>query len=237
MYSIDMGSAASVVKQSYDFTKRQYMTSKVLPKLMTLRTLETKKNGIVSKTDEKELNDMEVGDDEDQCPVETMKTTKEEIGQLVREAQVLMDRGGEVRLEQAKNLYEQVVEGREKLLGPFHANTLKSISVLGSILHKLNKLPKARLEYEKALYGYEQVFGIDNKDTLNCMNSLAEVLKGLDLNEEAINMFKECLAGKERLYGDHESTFITANHLADLLKKTRRIPEARDVYVKALQGI
>ena len=238
-----MGSAASVVKQSYDFTKRQCVASKMLPKLMAFRTLEKEKNVIVIRTrvdekngDEKECNDVEGGDDYDQCPVEEMKMTKEEIGQIVREAQVLMDRGGEARLEQAKNLYEQVVEGREKLLGPIHANTLKSISVLGSILHKQKKLYRARLEYERALNGYKQVFGIDNKDTLNCMNSLAEVLQGLDLNDEAINIFKECLAGKERLYGDHESTFITANHLADLLKKIRRIPEARDVYVKALQG-
>ncbi len=245
-----MGSAASVVKQSYDITKRQYMASKVLPKLMAVGALERIKSGILRRTgkmeaetdkqdhrqnEKKRFDGEDMDNNEDECPIEE-KMTKEEIGQLVREAQVLMDRGGEVRLEQARSLFEQVVEGREKLLGPFHANTLKSMTVLGSILYKLKKLNAARCQYEKALDGYEQVFGIENRDTLNCMNSLAEILQELGQEFEATNVFIKCLAGKESLYGDHESTFNTANHLANLFKKSRRTAEARDVYVKALRG-
>ena len=45
-----MGSAASVVKQSYDITKRQYMASKVLPKLMAVGALERIKSGILRRT-------------------------------------------------------------------------------------------------------------------------------------------------------------------------------------------
>ena len=56
---------------------------------------------------------------------------------MAREALSLMDIGGEARLDHAESL-EQVVKGREKIC-PYHANTLKSITILGSILRKQTK--------------------------------------------------------------------------------------------------
>ena len=245
-----MGSAASVVQQGYEVTKRHYMASKVLSKLMAVRTLRRIRNGTwkveeseTAKEEEEQKNDTpsdetaEANNDEDDCSVNEIALTKEKCGQLALEAQLLIDRGGVARLEQARQLFQQVVEGREKLLGPLHANTLKSYSTLGSIMYKQKKFDAARSHYEKAVDGYEQVFGLVNRDTLNCMSSLAEILTelGSDREHEAADVYRKCLRGKEKLYGDHESTFNTANQLADLLKKLKQTEEARDVYSKALK--
>ena len=246
-----MGSAASVIQQGIEATKRQYIASKTLPKLFVVRTLQRIKSGTWKveeneKVEEEqkdhipsdETAEVHNNDGDDQCSDREIAITKEKCGQLALEAAGLIDRGGATRLEQARHLLQQVVEWREKLLGPLHANTLKSYATLGFVLYKEMKFDAARCQYEKAVDGYEQVFGLANRDTLNCMNSLAEILTklGMAREKEAADVYRKCLRGKEKLYGDHESTFNTANQLADLLKKLKQTEEARDVYSKALKG-
>ena len=228
--------------------KRQYDVSKVQSKLMMLRAVQRLRGHEEKKKDNEEnctknqhqdnRKDDEGKEHGGACEeplMEEMVVTKEECGQMAREALSLMDIGGEARLDHARNLLEQVVKGREKHLGPYHANTLKSITILGSILRKQNKTKAACWQYEKAVDGYVEVFGLENKDTLNCMNSLAELHNELGDDKKATDLYRICLRGKEKVYGDHESTFNTANHLANLIKKSN-LADARDVYVKALQG-
>ena len=136
-----MGSAASVIQQGIEATKRQYIASKMLPKLIVVRTLQRIKNGNwkvedSEKIEEEQMDDIpsdetaeEDNDDGDhQCSDREIAITKEKCGQLALEAAGLIDRGGAARLEQARHLLQQVVEWREKLLGPLQCRQLPRLA-------------------------------------------------------------------------------------------------------------
>ena len=57
-----MGSAASVIQQGIEATKRQYIASKTLPKLFVVRTLQRIKNGNWKVEDSEKIEEEQMDD-------------------------------------------------------------------------------------------------------------------------------------------------------------------------------
>src|SRR5260370_29509757 len=77
------------------------------------------------------------------------------------------------RLIAARNLEEQVVEGRRRQLGEQHADTLKAIGKLAVTLAAQGNLAQARLLQEQVVAGRRSLFGEADLETLRAINNLA----------------------------------------------------------------
>jgi hypothetical protein len=66
-------------------------------------------------------------------------------------------------------MYRQALEGRKKVLGVEHSNTLISVSNLESVLLRQGKSEEAEAMHRRALEGYEKALGGEYPHTLTCM--------------------------------------------------------------------
>jgi tetratricopeptide (TPR) repeat protein len=79
-------------------------------------------------------------------------------------------------LAAAEVLYRNVMEAQQRVLGPFHKKTTKTISNLAKCAHSQGKLGEAAALYQTALKGQEQVLGPNHSDSLATRQSLADCL-------------------------------------------------------------
>jgi hypothetical protein len=73
-------------------------------------------------------------------------------------------------------LYQQVVEGRQKVLGKEHPNTLASINSLAWTLNEQGKHEAAEVMARWALEGREKVLGKEHPNTLTSARNLDWIL-------------------------------------------------------------
>lgn len=66
-------------------------------------------------------------------------------------------------------MYRQALEGRKKVLGVEHSNTLINVSKLGSVLLRQGKSEEAEAMHRRALEGYEKALGGEHPHTLTCI--------------------------------------------------------------------
>ncbi|CUS08030.1 unnamed protein product, partial [Tuber aestivum] len=71
----------------------------------------------------------------------------------------------------------RALEGREKVLGPDHPNTLSSLNNLAIVLQYQRKFIESETMHRRALEGRKKVLGLDHPDTLNSLKNLAIVLE------------------------------------------------------------
>ena len=63
--------------------------------------------------------------------------------------------------------------GRERLLGPNHANTLSTVYNLAALFHQQGKFEEAKKLFEKALSGFERLLGPNHQYTKQAASNLA----------------------------------------------------------------
>ena len=68
--------------------------------------------------------------------------------------------------KEAEGLYRQIVQGREKMLGKEHADTLKGKYQLANSLHEQQKYQEAEGLYRQVVQGLEKLLGKEHADTL-----------------------------------------------------------------------
>ncbi|CEO59860.1 hypothetical protein PMG11_04513 [Penicillium brasilianum] len=68
---------------------------------------------------------------------------------------------------ESETMFRQTFEGREKVLGKHHRDTLDSVHWLGVCLCSLNRYKEAETVFRQALQGRVKVLGKDDKDTLD----------------------------------------------------------------------
>jgi tetratricopeptide (TPR) repeat protein len=88
-------------------------------------------------------------------------------------ALLLMDKGD---LAAAEPLYRRALEGRERVLGPEHPQTLTSVNNLAGLLESKGDLAAAEPMYRRALEAQERVLGPEHPQTLSSVNNLAGLL-------------------------------------------------------------
>ena len=70
-------------------------------------------------------------------------------------------------------MHRRALEGREKVLGLEHPDTLTSVSQLGSALLKQGKYDEAEAMHRRDLEGLEKVLGLEHPNTLASVYYLA----------------------------------------------------------------
>ena len=95
------------------------------------------------------------------------------VGLMSRVGLMLKHQG---RLEEAEIMYRRALEGRERLLGSEHPDTLGSVNNLGALLQNLGQLKEAEIMLRRALEGRERLLGSDHRNTLNSRGNLGLLL-------------------------------------------------------------
>ncbi|MDA8632343.1 tetratricopeptide repeat protein [Verrucomicrobiales bacterium] len=136
-----------------------------------------------------------------------------------------------------ETLYRRVLEGEERVLGPDHPTTLKSVNSLGILLYDKGDYEGAEKLYRRALGGQEKELGPDHPDTLSSVNSLGILLANKGDYEGAEKLYRRALEGRERVLGpDHPETLKSVNNLGILLKDKGDYEGVEKLYRRALEG-
>lgn len=125
------------------------------------------------------------------------------------------------RPDEVDDLSQRVLEGRRRLHGPDHADTLLSMGVRMHLLWDLGRQAEAAQLGEETLAARTRVLGGDHPETLISANNLASLYDELGRNEEAIAMHERILEARRRVLGpDHPNTLASMNNLASALDGT-----------------
>jgi len=151
------------------------------------------------------------------------------------------------QLEEAKQLYTEALEGkRDTLADPHDPSLLLQINNMGTLLEKMGEPEEARLLLGKVLQAArdDPRLGDRHPRTLVSINNMGQVLQAMgqlkeakqlyeeakQLYEEAKQLYEEALQAKRETLGDrNQSTLITIGNLADLLRATGDLVNAKAV--------
>ncbi len=137
----------------------------------------------------------------------------------------------------ARDLLEQVVASRQRLLGPLHPDTLTSINALANAAFQGGDYARARDLQARNLEARRRVLGPDHPDTLASMNSLANARHRLADYAEARDLHEQTMAARTRVLGpEHPDTLQSMNNLAGLLHRMGDVEAARDLHTRALEA-
>jgi tetratricopeptide (TPR) repeat protein len=137
----------------------------------------------------------------------------------------------------AEEISRDALDGREKVLGPEHPDTLTSVSNLGSLLKSQGKYEEAETMHRRALEGYEKALGLEHPYTLTSVSNLGSLLGRQAKYEEAEAMHRRALEGREKMLGlEHPDTFTSVSNLGSLLESQGKYEEAEAMHRRALEG-
>ena len=134
------------------------------------------------------------------------------------------------RLDEAIDLFEQVLAGRLRVLDPDHLDILASRNNLAAAYELAERLDEAIPLFEQNLTDCERILGSDHLDTLASRNNLAGVYKSAGRLDEAIDLYERTLADQSRILGpDHPDTLASRGNLAAAYESAGRLDEAIDL--------
>jgi tetratricopeptide (TPR) repeat protein len=137
----------------------------------------------------------------------------------------------------AENLYCRALEGREKILGTEHLDTLASVNNLGTLLWKKGNYQEAEPLYRRALVGREKNLGSEHPDTLTSVNNLGNILWSKGNYQEAEPLYRRALEGRKKILGaDNPDSLMSVINLGNLLYSKGDYEGAEPLYRRALEG-
>src|SRR5262245_14514178 len=135
---------------------------------------------------------------------------------------------------EAEPLLVKVVDGRRRVLGANHRDTLRSQLTLAQLYHTRGQVDKAQPLYEKTLETSRRALGAEHPRTLLCMNGLATLYMQQGEYARAEPLYLEALEGSRRVLGaGHPNTLMVHNNLIDLYLDQRQYAKAEPL---ALEG-
>ncbi|RYP17801.1 hypothetical protein DL767_009943 [Monosporascus sp. MG133] len=138
--------------------------------------------------------------------------------------------------EEAEQMYRQVLELREAVLGREHPDTLISMNNLALVLQNQGKYDEAEQIHRQELKLSEAVLGREHPDTLTSMNNLALVLRNQGKYDEAEQMHRQVLELSEAVLGrEHPSTLTSMNNLARVLDSQGKYDDAEQMHRQELK--
>jgi tetratricopeptide (TPR) repeat protein len=157
-------------------------------------------------------------------------------GDSAKEEQQLME--AKQLFTEAEKLCNQALEGRERVLGKEHPDTLTSVNNLAALLKSLGDFESAEKLYRRALNQREKMLGKEHPDTLTSMNNLALVLKDKGEYDDAEKIFNDAIEACERVLGlEHPDTLVAVNNLAELHKTMGDFMVAESLFRRAFVGL
>jgi tetratricopeptide (TPR) repeat protein len=141
-----------------------------------------------------------------------------------------------MKLDEAEKMFQRALQGREKILGLDHTQTLDTVNCIGTVYKDQGRLNESMEMLQRALKGKERILGPDHVDTLDVLHNIANLLKHLGRLEEAEKMYLRALHGSEQAWGaNHPSTITTICALGSLYYTQNKLSEAVKMYQQALQ--
>jgi tetratricopeptide (TPR) repeat protein len=141
------------------------------------------------------------------------------------------------KLEEARSVCVDVVEGRIQSLGAEHFETFTAWSNLASCLYDLRKYDEARPILLKVIAFSKRFYGPSHQNTLMVMNTLALVQEESQNFDDADATYSEIVEESKRNLGlSHPSTLGFLHNYADFLFKRRRHSEAEAMFAQCLDG-
>ena len=135
----------------------------------------------------------------------------------------------------AQLLLQQAVEIRQRVLGPEHPDTLKSMHDLAIVLWNEGHYAEAEKLDRETLDIRRRVLGPEHPDTLNSMDTLAVVLDEEGHYAEAEKLYRETLDIQRRVLGpEHPDTLLSMHNLAFVLRDEGHYAEAEKLYRETL---
>ena len=139
------------------------------------------------------------------------------------------------RFGEAIELFEQVLDERERVLGADHPDMLAVRNNLAGAYESAGRFGEAIELFEQVLADRVRVLGVDHPYTLNTRNSLAVAYDAVGRFGEAIELFEQVLADRVRVLGvDHPDTLNTRNNLAGAYYSVGRFGEAIELFERVL---
>ena len=109
----------------------------------------------------------------------------------------------------------QALAARQRVLGPEHPDTLRSLSDLSVLLDKLGQHLEAADMARQALAARQRVLGPEHPDTLRSLSDLSVFLDKLGQHQEAAYMARQALAARQRVLGpEHPDTLRSLSNLS-----------------------
>jgi hypothetical protein len=135
------------------------------------------------------------------------------------------------RYEQARELDEDTLARRTRVLGRDHPTTLASASTLAASWSALGEHQASRDLNEDTLARRSRVLGRDHPDTLASAGSLAHELSALGEHQAARELDQDTLTRRRWVLGeDHPWTLTSASYLAADLRELGDHQAARDLF-------
>ena len=132
---------------------------------------------------------------------------------------------------------EAALNGRERLLGSEHPDTLTSVNRLAMLLQAKGDYAGAEPLLRRTLEGTERVLGHEHPHTLESVNNLAALLQAKGDYAGAEPLYRRALEGTGRMLGsEHPNTLACLNNLAGLLQDKGDYAGAEPLYRRALAG-
>src|SRR5216683_5530422 len=127
----------------------------------------------------------------------------------------------------AKDLEQQSLDIRRRVLGPENPDTLASMDDLGGALKESGQFVEAAKMFREEIDIRHHVLGPENPDTLNSMDNLGDALWADGNYAEAEKVDRETLDLRRRVLGpEHPDTINSMNNLEVCLIYLGRYPEA-----------
>jgi tetratricopeptide (TPR) repeat protein len=141
------------------------------------------------------------------------------------------------KLAEAVSMCRQALDGRRRVLGAEHPDTLWSQLFLGLFLYEQNQYDKAEAVLRPAVECCRRTLGPDHVQTLHGQSDLALVLWYQDKEAESVALDRQTLDGRRRSLGpDHPDTLRSLENLASSLESLGRPVEAEALYRQSLEG-
>ena len=146
---------------------------------------------------------------------------------------VLQDQGND---KEAERLLREVLQERERHLGPEHSETLAARDGIASAWSKQGKVAEGETEFRAVLKLREKVLGPEHPDTLTTRNNLAKALNVLGKSAEAEAQFREVLKLREKVLGaESPETLNIHNNLATVLYSRGKYAEAESEFRNTME--
>jgi tetratricopeptide (TPR) repeat protein/MinD-like ATPase involved in chromosome partitioning or flagellar assembly len=135
----------------------------------------------------------------------------------------------------ARDIYQEVLEVRRRVLGEEHPDTIESINNLARLLQDQGDFAAARPLFERALAIREKALGPEHIDTAVSLDNLANLLYAQGDLATPRPLFERALAIREKaLRPDHPDTAVSLDNLATLLYIRGDLAAARPLFERAL---
>lgn len=123
------------------------------------------------------------------------------------------------KYEEAITLYKEVYGKKKMLLGPNHADTLRTLYNIASILYDQKKKHEAAKTYEELLKLQTKALGSNHPDTLNTQFTMATNLFNEGKWIGALKLLREGLCQMKNVFGPDNSSVLQSLNMIKAIKK------------------